>query len=369
MTADRAAIRAAAEAAFAAFRAAKAVPVEAPVLLPAATLLDLYGEDIRARAYVTQDPVQGELMLRPDFTLPVVQAHMAGGAEPARYCYMGEVFRQQDHRGEGRASEYLQAGFEIFDRADPAAADAEVFALFASHLADLPLRPVTGDMALLAAAVAGLATTPVRRAALMRHLWRPRRFRALLDRFAGRSPLPAPRQALLARISGEGTEALLAAAPPLVGLRDEAAIRARLDRLSADAASPPIPAAEAAALDTLLALAGPAAAMLPALRGLTGGLPALAPAVDRFAARLDALAARGIDPAALPFEAVHGRASMEYYDGFTFSFSGPAGWPPVASGGRYDALTGVLGGGRSIPAVGGVVRPALVARLRAGAAA
>ena len=62
---DRAAIRAEAEALFAAFQAAGAVAVEADTLLPAETLLDLYGEDIRARAYVTQDPLRGEMMLRP----------------------------------------------------------------------------------------------------------------------------------------------------------------------------------------------------------------------------------------------------------------------------------------------------------------
>jgi ATP phosphoribosyltransferase regulatory subunit len=38
--------------------------------------------------------------------------------------------------------------------------------------------------------------------------------------------------------------------------------------------------------------------------------------------------------------------------------------PPVASGGRYDALTAVLGAGAFIPAVGGVIRPGLVARLK-----
>ncbi len=91
------------------------MPVEADLLLPAETLLDLYGEDIRARAYVTTDPLQGEMMLRPDFTVPVVQAHMADGADPARYCYLGEVFRKQEHLGP-RASEYLQVGFEVFDR-------------------------------------------------------------------------------------------------------------------------------------------------------------------------------------------------------------------------------------------------------------
>ncbi|MFN6979767.1 MAG: ATP phosphoribosyltransferase regulatory subunit, partial [Gemmobacter sp.] len=47
---------------------------------------------------------------------------------------------------------------------------------------------------------------------------------------------------------------------------------------------------------------------------------------------------------------------------FSFHADQP-GLPPVASGGRYDALTAVLGRGRSIPAVGGVIRPALVAAL------
>ncbi len=53
---------------------------------------------------------------------------------------------------------------------------------------------------------------------------------------------------------------------------------------------------------------------------------------------------------------------MEYYDGFVFGFyvEGRPDLPPVATGGRYDALTRVLGGGREIPAVGGVIRPELV---------
>lgn len=63
------------------------------MLQSAELLLDLYGEDIRARAYVTSDALRGEQMLRPDFTVPVVQMHMAHGADPARYTYAGEVFR------------------------------------------------------------------------------------------------------------------------------------------------------------------------------------------------------------------------------------------------------------------------------------
>lgn len=361
------AIRAEAARLFQAFVDAGALPVEADILLPAEVLLDLYGEDIRARAYVTADPLNGEMMLRPDFTVPVVQAHMAHGAEPARYCYLGEVFRKQDHLGEARAREYLQVGFEVFDRAAPEAADAEVFALFSALLADLPLRPVTGDVGILLAAVRGLNTTERRKAALMRHVWRPRRFRALLDRFAGRAPQPAARQGLLERLAADTPEALIAAAGTFTGLRTPDEIAARAEALLEDAATPPLAAPEAALLYDLLTLEAPAEAALAHLRGITPLLPAIAEAVDRFAARLGALAARGVDVARLPFEASHGRTAMEYYDGFVFSFLGPeADMPPVASGGRYDALTAVLGQGQSIPAVGGIIRPMLAVRARGG---
>jgi ATP phosphoribosyltransferase regulatory subunit len=343
---------------YAAFLAEGAVPVEASILLPATRLLDLYGEDIRARAYVTHDPSEGELMLRPDFTVPVVERHMQGGAEPARYAYRGTVFRRQD-RPAGRPREYLQVGFERFDR-NATQADAETFALFA-RLLPAGLTPVTGDIGILMAAVRGLTTTEARKAALLRHVWRPQRFRLLLDRFAGRAAPDPAREAMLARLRGD-IEPLIAEA---CGLRTPAEIAARAAALIADADTAPLAAPEAALLYDLLTLEAPSRAALAHLRGITPMLPAIAPAVDRFAARLDALDAFGIGTAGLRFEASHGRTAMEYYDGFVFSFLGPEGWPPLASGGRYDALTAQLGGGRSIPAIGGVVRPGLVARLEA----
>lgn len=342
----------------AAFAARGAAEVTPDILQPAEVLLDLYGEDIRARAYVTADPLRGEMMLRPDFTVPVVQAHMAEGAEPARYCYMGEVFRKQDHRGAARVSEYLQAGYEVFDRADPEAADAEVFALFAGLLAPLDLTATIGDIGLLRAAVAGLDTLPERKAALARHIWRPRRFHKLLERYAGLAPVPAARAALL---SGQ-----VRSGAPWIGLRAPAEMEARIAVLRRDAETAPIAAEDVARLDALFALRCTADRAPAQLHDL--GIPALAPAIARLARRLEALDARGIDLAALEFDASHGRTTMEYYDGFVFTFTAAdPGLPPIASGGRYDALTRVLGGGREIPAVGGVIRPGLVAELEARA--
>ncbi|MCB1388741.1 MAG: ATP phosphoribosyltransferase regulatory subunit [Rhodobacteraceae bacterium] len=346
---------------FGAFQTWGAVPVEAAVLQPAETLLDLYGEDIRARAYVTQDPAQGEMMLRPDFTVPVVQAHMAGGAEPARYCYLGEVFRKQEDGGE-RSSEYLQVGYEVFDRDQPLRADAEVFALFSRMLAGKGLRAATGDIGILIAAVASLPTSDTRKAALMRHLWRPGRFRALLERFAGRAPLPAGRAALLARLAtGDPVESQA----PQIGLRTRAEIEVRMAKLAEDAATPDIPGDVVDALEALTAVADKAPTALGRMRELARVMPWIGPSLDLFEQRLAVLAAHGVEVAALDFEASYGRTTLEYYDGFVFGFYAEArpDLPPVASGGRYDALTAVLGQGRSIPAVGGVIRPALVVEL------
>lgn len=345
---DPAAIRAEADRVARLFAERGAVPVRADILQPADTLLDLYGEDIRARAFVTHDPGRGEMMLRPDFTVPVVQWHMKNGAEPARYTYAGEVFRRQEDDPE-RSSEYLQVGIEIFDRENPAAADAEVFALIAEALGDAQVTPQTGDIGLLAAAVDALATSEARKAALRRHIWRPQRFRALLDRFAGRTKV--------------SERSFAASQAPLIGLRSEADIAARIATLRADASTPPIAQDEVRVLDAILALRGPAREALAALELLLRDMPLIAAAVERLAARLDALDERGIDTASLPFQTTFGRTLLEYYDGFVFGFLSDER-NLVATGGRYDALTRILGQGREIPAVGGVVRPGLLSEIR-----
>lgn len=337
-----------------AFVAAGAMPVETGILLSADTLLDLYGEDIRGRAYVTSDPLRGEMMLRPDFTLPVVQMHMANRADPARYTYAGPVFRKQEY-DERRASEFLQVGFEVFDGHDPAQADADVYAAIAGALDGLPVQSATGDLGILMAAVRGLRTTPARKAALIRHIWRPRRFRALIDRFGGRMPPAASRVALLASADP------FAHAGPVTGLRSREEVQARLDVLRADADAAPISNEELALIDALLSVRETSPNALGLLRDIAVDMPAIGPAVAVLAARLDALSARGIDVDALEFEASYGRTTLEYYDGFVFGFSaiGRPDMPPLATGGRYDALTAVLGQGATLPAVGGVVRPDL----------
>ena len=365
---DAAKIRAEAEALQAVFLHADAVPVDAPILVRADTLLDLYGEDIRARAYTTHDPDRGELMMRPDFTVPVVERHMESGADPARYTYLGEVFRMQQ-AGSDRPTEYLQVGYEVFDGSNPLKVDAEVFALMSQALSGIGARPVTGDIGLLLAAIEALSTTDARKAALRRHVWRPRRFRALLDRFTGVSAAPAGREHYLSAAQERGLAALIAEAGPPIGLRTTDEMTARLARLKDEADALPLPAAEAEALAGLLSLKTSLSEAENVLQDFCVDLPDLAPAVSRFGLRNRALREAGLDPNDLPFEASYGRSQMEYYDGFVFGFMSPTpGGVPIATGGRYDALTRALGGGREIPAVGGVIRPERVVAAREGLA-
>src|SRR5262247_2764274 len=97
------------------------------ILQPAEPFLDLSGEDIRKRMFLTSDPQGRELCLRPDLTIPVSREYLASprAGKPRGFCYLGPVFR---HRGDG-GGEFLQAGIESFGREDTPAADAEMLAL------------------------------------------------------------------------------------------------------------------------------------------------------------------------------------------------------------------------------------------------
>ncbi len=335
------------------FMDAGAEPVEPETLISADLLLDLYGEDIRARAYILHDPVEGELALRPDFTVPVARLHMEGGAAPARYAYEGLVWRRQAP-GSARPAEYLQAGIELIGGADPAAEEAEAFTLIEGALMGVETRAMTGDLSIAFAAIAALRTTEPRRAALRRHLWRPARFQALLDRFAAPPP-PSPSRARLLAMAEPARRAEIAAAGGFVGARGEAEILGRLAVLAAEEAAPPLAAEEKAMIEAVLKVRGPSSEALSRLRALAR--PEMAPALDRMERRLDALAARGVEAGALPFDAAFGR-NLEYYDGFVFEFrAARPGLPPLGGGGRYDALTALLSTGPGEPAVGGIVRP------------
>ena len=89
--------------------------VQPAILQPAEPFLDLSGEDIRKRMFLTAVPGgDEEFCLRPDLTIPVSRDYLASreAGKPAGLCYLGPVFR---HRSDAPA-EFLQAGIESFGR-------------------------------------------------------------------------------------------------------------------------------------------------------------------------------------------------------------------------------------------------------------
>ena len=54
--------------------------IEPAILQPASVFLDMSGEDIRGRLYLTSDADGAELCLRPDYTIPVCLAYLASAA-------------------------------------------------------------------------------------------------------------------------------------------------------------------------------------------------------------------------------------------------------------------------------------------------
>jgi len=347
------------------FIANGAQPVEPAALLPADVLIDLYGEDLRARAYTTHDPVEGELMLRPDFTVPVVQIHMANGASAARYAYAGSVWRRQEP-GSNRPTEYLQAGFEVFGGNDSAADDAEVFAVLATALGDLPVTPVTGDLGLIFAAIDALDTNERRKGALRRHVWRPQRFKRLLERYSNKAVVSPEREALLQAVKDGSVLELIKNSGAAHGVRTVDEIAARAEILLCEKKAASLSEVEVALVSSVLDLKSTMGAAAQELRKVA---PMLSAAAEQLEARAQALSDVGIDVSSLPFEASYGRTTLEYYDGFVFGFHAPdrPDLPQIAQGGRYDALTRVLSDGKGVPAVGGIIRPEAALALKGGA--
>src|SRR5213596_1525582 len=67
------------------------------ILQPAEPFLDLSGEDIRKRMFLTVDPQGRELCLRPDLTIPVSRDYLASplAGRAVGFCYLGAVFRHR----------------------------------------------------------------------------------------------------------------------------------------------------------------------------------------------------------------------------------------------------------------------------------
>jgi ATP phosphoribosyltransferase regulatory subunit len=335
------------------------------ILQPAEPFLDLSGEDIRRRMYLTTAPDGAEFCLRPDLTIPVSRAYLASplAGQPAGFCYLGPVFR---HSSDAPA-EFIQAGIESFGRPDKAAADAEMLALGLEATAHYGLSAPDiqiGDVALFSSLIAGLDLPPAWKRRLVKDFNRKANLAQDLDRLVlgGNNSRPEY-QGVLAALAGSDpkgahalvTDLLSIAGINAVGGRSVGEIADRFLEQSALGASAKLPRDVRALIERFLSIAGDpdeAAHELRALAGESNMASALAPAIDLFESRTGFLATRGIDLKRVRLSTAFGRG-FDYYTGFVFELTDPTRTgDPLVAGGRYDGLFSRLGSSEPIPAVG-----------------
>ncbi len=354
-----------AEALVASYERAGYARVAPAILQPAEPFLDLSGEDIRKRMFLTTAPGGAEFCLRPDLTIPVSRDYLASAqaGRPAGFCYLGPVFR---HSPDG-AAEFMQAGIESFGRADRAAADAEMLALALEATAGYGLASPdirTGDVALFSALIAGLELAPAWKRRLVKDFNRKTNLAADLNRLMlGGTNARPEYQGVLAALAGSDpkgahalvTDLLSIAGINAVGGRSVGEIADRFLEQSTLGASSKLPRDVRGLIERFLAIASDpdqAAVDLRALAADANLGDEMAPALDLFESRNGFLAAHEIDPKRIKFSTAFGRG-FDYYTGFVFELTDPSRTgDPLVAGGRYDGLLTRLGSAEPIAAVG-----------------
>jgi len=334
------------------------------ILQPAEPFLDLSGEEIRRRMYLTMDAGGRELCLRPDFTIAVSRDYLASPAagKPAGFCYFGPIFRQHGDA----PGEVLQAGIESFGRRDVAAADAEIFALGLEAttlygLSDPDIR--MGDVGLFIALIEALPIAPAWKRRLVKDFNRAGRLARDLDMLvqdAGR--VRSEYAGVLAALTNSDPAAAHALVTDLLSIAGITAVGGRTvgeiaDRFLEQAtlgAGSGLPKDVRTLIERFLSIAGDPDNALAELRALaTDASLAFEPALDLFESRTGFLAARGVDVRRIRFSTAFS-TSLDYYTGFEFRLHHPSGQSdePLVAGGRYDNLLTRLGSPTSTPAVG-----------------
>lgn len=339
---------------------------EPPLLMPADLVRDLVGEALARRLYLTTDADGTEMCLRPDYTIPVVQAHLESprAREAAAYSYLGPVFR---HRP-GMAGEFNQAGIELIGRTDREAAEAEVVAIAlkaARVYTDGPLTLMLGDVGVFLSLINALGLSSAWRRRLAKDFRRSGMLAGDLKRLA-EPPGGRPAHAgLLAALEGADhgaahalvTDLLSIAGITTVGGRSAADIAERLLEQAALGAGGIAPD-KVAVMEQVLAVEADPLTAEAELRAIAAaaGLD-MAGALDRLARRNALMAEAGVDLAAARFSTRFGR-DVDYYTGLVFEIhdgTGRAG-RPLVGGGRYDHLidmmTARMGLDLRVPAVG-----------------
>lgn len=358
------------------------------IIQPAGVLLDVVGEDLRARAYVFNDADGNELCLRPDLTVPSCRLYLERHPDaqtPARYCYNGPAFRYRPlDAPKGNPREFRQAGLEFYAAPDKIAAEVEIVALTARAIREAqsaPLKLRMGDVGILAALLEAIDMPDRWRRRLRHQFWRADAFRAELKRLTS-APADAARHvpaALAQKLdpsNPQAAEAIVADfmdanAIELFGTRTLTDVTTGLLAAIADARAKPLSADDANLIESYASIMAPAPRAVERLASVLRrpGIDVSA-ALATFDERLTRLKDAGISLADAEFSGDFGR-KFEYYTGFVFELETPSLGKsnPIAGGGRYDSLLETIGAPHRVPAVGAAIYTERLLSIETGAAA
>ena len=331
--------------------------ISVPSLLTASDLVDLYGEDLKLRAYTTSDPVRGEQVLRPDFTVPILLKHLKGKSLQAKYFYSGNVWRRQSFESIIPNEQY-QMGFEFFDtkKNNSISSDVEAYLLISKILSKYKVNSVTGDVQILTSAINELEISDYKKASLKRHLWRPKRFMRLLDLYSKQKNIARNIPSFKSTTYMSWKEKLLEI-KSFYGVRTKADIKERIEILEHELSQDLIANSERNFLLKLMKFQSKLseAPKIMSSISMVGG--AFKNAVENFELRVGLLN-ENVNTKTVKFQVIYGLTTLEYYDGFVFGFQLEHGkYPPIAQGGRYDSLCSSLSKkGKSICAIGSMLR-------------
>jgi ATP phosphoribosyltransferase regulatory subunit len=337
--------------------------IDPPVLQAASSFLDMSGEDIRGRLYLTTDASGAELCLRPDFTIPVCLAHLALPERSAegQYAYLGPVFRTRP----GQSGEMIQTGLESYGRRDIEAADAEILALAlegADAAGSGPLKVRIGDARVFDSVLGALGLPEIWLRRVRRGLAQGRALEAILNGGGQGAIAQSGVLAALERADHAGAKALVEdllaiAGIATVGGRSAGEIADRFLEQASARAGAGVNSEQQAILRRFLSLSGDPDTASAKLRTLAREAKLnLASALDSFDQRVGFLAARGLKISEFVYSAAFVR-DLDYYTGFVFEAVDAATPKARAAigGGRYDGLARKLGAAQDLPAVGAAI--------------
>lgn len=334
--------------------------VDCAIVQPAEPFLNMAGEDLRRRIFLTQSNNGQNHCLRPEFTIPVCSEHIQNnGSAPQRYGYLGPVFRQ---RQVGK-TEFYQAGIEDLGDQNIAQADAmaisDAMRLTRQYSKGTSTTTILGDQSIFATVLQALGLPQGWQQRLLYAFGNADALEMMLKSLRNTSDASNLDAKLSAIVESEDHDAL---SRHLADIMKETGYSTHASRSPQDIATRLIEQQQlakvrlsdeqSAVLNKFLSIKLPLDKALSALESFADEAKLdLQDALGLFATRISELKSLDLDLSKIQYVAAFGRP-LDYYTGLVFEISNNANEDVLAAGGRYDRLMSLLGASNVTPAVG-----------------